>query len=126
MSAGGSILEITIDGRVFPVAADADSNRDLGGFTAEQESNGDGSARKVLTRKPWSLDGIAVEVDDDRGDQEFLQDVEDSTDNVPITITYVTGITYSGLGSVTGDFTKSSMNATAGLTMKGPDKLVKQ
>ena len=126
MAVGGSMLEVSVSGRIFPVTADADASRDMGGYTAEQEANGDGSARKILTRKPWSLDGLSLEIDDDRGDQEFLQNIADSPDNVACVFTYVSGISYTGLGSPTGEIMASSQSASAPVSFKGPSKLVKQ
>lgn len=123
MAVGGSMEKVAIRGRVFPVAADADSNRDLGGYTNETLPNGDGSARKKKTRKPWKVDGVALEIDDNRGDQEFLQEIADSEEFVPMTFTYVTGISYSGRGTVEGDLQASSAEATAPLTFTGPGKL---
>lgn len=128
MATGGSIESVSINRRLFPVAADADSNRDLGGFTAEVQPNGNGSARKVLTRKPWMLDGLSLEIDDNRGDLEFLQEVQDGVygEWVPIVVTYVTSISYSGIGTVEGDLQSSSQNATAPVQLKGPQKLERQ
>jgi hypothetical protein len=124
--AGGSIQEVTLDGRIFAVAADADSNRNLGGFSSEYEANGDGSARRIMTRGTWMLDGLDLSMNDDRGDHEYVQALMDSPDDVPITITYVTGITYSGAGNVTGDLNSSSKSSTLPVTLKGPGKLEKQ
>ena len=55
---GGSIQSISIRGRIFPVASDAEANKKLGGFENEVQANGDGTARKVMTRVPWSIDGL--------------------------------------------------------------------
>lgn len=123
---GGSIEEIGIAGRIFAVAADADSNRKLGGFENDVQANGNGTARIIKTRVPLSLDGISVEIDDDRGDQEFLQGVADLNDFSDIDITYASGATYQGTGILTGDFQTSSQNATAPIVIMGPGKLTKQ
>ena len=45
MSVGGSIESVTLNGRSFAVAADADSNRFLGGFVNDVQANGNGSGR---------------------------------------------------------------------------------
>ena len=42
---GGPVESVNIDGRYFAVAADADIGRELGGFTNENQPNGDGTAR---------------------------------------------------------------------------------
>lgn len=126
MSVGGSVLEMIIGGRLFQVAADADGSRDLGGYTSEYSPNGNGSARKLMTRKVWKLGGLSLEIDDERGDQEYLQDIVDSPDNVDISATMVSGITWAGKGSPTGDFGMSTANATAPLEFSGPGKLKQQ
>ncbi len=124
--ASGSIESVEIAGRGFAVAADADSGRSLGGFTVEVQPNGDGSARIVATRIPWKVGGLTVQIDDDRGDLEFLQDVVDAKEFVPITVTYASGISYGGLGIPVGEFDAASMAGTAPLELKGPKKLTPQ
>jgi len=126
MAIGGSIESISVKSRNFPVAADADSNRDLGGFTNEVQANGDGSARQVKTRKPWKLEGIQLEIDNVKEDLEFLQGVSDAQDWVPILVTYVDGTSYQGRGTLNGDVMAASQNATSTLEFSGPDKLKKQ
>lgn len=128
MATGGSIEAVSIDGRTFPATSDADSNRKLGGFEVEVQANGDGTARVVKTRVPWMVDGVSLEIDDNRGDQEFLQEVADGErgEDVPITITYADGNTYQGRGLPSGEIQKASMNATGSVTFSGPGKLTKQ
>lgn len=123
---GGSIQEISIRGRIFPVAADADVSRQLGGWQNEVQANGDGSARIAKTRVPWVLGGITVQIDDDRDDQGFLKEVADSNDFVPITITFASGTTYQGKGTVSEELEFSSEAATADLTLSGPGELTPQ
>jgi hypothetical protein len=126
MASGGSIQEVSIKGRTFAVAADADANLDLGGFTNEQVSNGDASTRLLQTRKPWMADGLALDIDDNRADLEFLQGIANGKVNVPMTITQVSGITYSGKGQITGDIKKSTATTTAPITLSGPFELRQQ
>ena len=123
---GGSIEAITLDGRNFPVAADAESQRKIGGFENEVLSNGDGTARLIKTRVPLSLDGLTVEVDDGRGDDEFLQELSDRTEFFPISITYASGKTYQGTAQIVGEKQTSSQNATAAISLAGPGILTPQ
>lgn len=128
---GGSIRNISIKGRSFTVATDADGSRDTGGYSNEVQSNGDGTARKIMTRKPWMIEGLAVSVDDNRDDQKFLQDVCDGKDAgddgyYDCTITLVSGITFQGRGTVNGDLKFSTQNATCEIALAGPDSLTKQ
>lgn len=126
MAVGGSIESVSINGRNFAVTSDAEVNRKLGGFENEVAANGNGTARVIKTRVPWALDGVVVEIDDDRGDQEFLQDIADGNQNVPIAITLASGVVYSADGIVTGEIQASSQNATASISLMGPGRMSKQ
>lgn len=123
---GGSIESVSLDGREFPVAADSEVQRKLGGFENEIQSNGDGSGRMIKTRVPWSLDGLTVEVDDGRGDHEFLQGLSDNDDYFPIAVTYASGEVYQGQGQIVGEMQASSQNATAAVSLMGPQALTIQ
>lgn len=126
MSVGGSIESVALSGRTFAVAADADSNRDLGGFTNEVQSNGDGTARQIKTRKPWRIDGLSLSVDDTRGDHEFLQDLANRKSFFPVTVAYASGVIYQGTGQIVDELNLSSQSTTAPVTLSGPGKLTKQ
>ena len=123
---GGSIESVSIRGRNFPATADADATRKLGGFEAAIEANGDGTARKVKTRVAWRLGGIVLEVDDDRADQEFLNEIAASNDFEAITITLASGHTYQGRGTVAGEIDFNTMNSTATVELSGPGELTQQ
>jgi len=123
---GGSIESIAIRGRLFPVASDADANIKTGGFEAEVQANGDGTARKILTRVPWMIDGLTVEIDDNRADQEFLQEISAEKDWVAMEITLASGVTWQARGTVSAEVSRSTQNATAGLSLSGPGEIEQQ
>lgn len=123
---GGSIESITLNGRNFGVAADAEAQRKLGGFENEVQANGNGTARIIKTRVPLSIDGLTIEVDDGRGDHEFLQNLSNATDFFAISITYASGVTYQGRAMITGELQVSSQNATAAVSLMGPGELTPQ
>ena len=123
---GGSIESVSLDGRNFSVAADAESNRKLGGFSNETAANGDGTARMVKTREAWSIGGLSVEVDDLRGDPEYLQSLADRPDFYPVAITYASGATYQGVGQIVDGIEVSSKDAVAELGLSGPGVLSRQ
>lgn len=123
---GGSIQSISIRGRIFPVASDAEANKKLGGFENEVQSNGDGTARKIMTRVPWVIDGLQVEINNTRADQEFLQEIADDLDFVPITMELADGTVYEGTGTITDEIQASSQNTTATLKLGGPGTLSAQ
>ena len=123
---GGSIDSLTLDGREFAVAADAEAQRKIGGFENEVMANGNSTARLIKTRNPLSLDGVTIEIDDSRGDQEFVQDLSDATDFFSISITYASGITWQGTAQLVGELASSSQSATMPVSLAGPGKLTKQ
>lgn len=126
MSIGGSIESVALDGREFPVAADAESNRKLGGFENEVQANGNGTARLIKTRMPFLLDGLTIDTNDDRGDHEYLQDLADRTDFFPFVITYASGLAYQGTCQIVSEIQRSSQNATTPVSLSGPGKLTRQ
>jgi hypothetical protein len=126
MSVGGSIESISVRGRLFPVAADSDASLKLGGFEAEVQANGDGTARKIITRVPWSISGVSVEINHDRADIEHLQEVANSPDFEDITITFASGVTFQARGTISGELTASSMSATAEIELSGPGEATQQ
>lgn len=123
---GGSIESVNLVGREFPVPADAEAQRKLGGFENEVQANGDGTARLIKTRVPLSIEGLTVETDDNRADQEYLQELADRKDFFPIAITYASGLTYQATAQLTGDLQGSSQSATAAINLSGPGRLTRQ
>ncbi len=123
---GGSIESVTLNGRTFSVAADADSQRKLGGFENEVQANGDGTARLIKTRVPWSAADLALNIDDDNGDHEFLQDLQNGNAFFPITVSYASGAIFQGTGQIVGEVQTSSTNATASVGLMGEGTLTPQ
>ncbi len=123
---GGPIESVTFDGREFPVAADAESQRKMGGFENEIQSNGNGTARLIKTRVPLGIDGLTLESDDSRGDHEFIQALANRKDYFAVAITYSSGITYQGIAQIVGDIQSSSQNATVAVSIMGPGELTRQ
>ncbi len=123
---GGSIQDVTLDGRTFPVANDADANRGLGGYSNDVEANGNDTVRLLKTRQPWAVSDISVSCDDAAGDQEFLQDLEDSNEFFTIIVTYASGAIWQGVGQIVGDVEYSNAKATASVSLKGSGKLTQQ
>jgi len=126
MATGGSILAVSIAGRNFPVAADNDATRKLGGMINEVQANGDGSARLIKTREPLSVQGLQLECDDDRDDHQFLQGVANGNGFQVIGITLAAGQTWQGTAQITGDLQYSTQNSTASVNLMGPGELTKQ
>ena len=123
---GGSIIEVTLNGRLFAVSADAEANRKLGGFENEILANGDGTARLIKTRVPLNIDGLTLECDDSRGDHEYLQDLADGSSFFAGTISYASGKTYQGTMQISGELQASSQSTTATVNLSGSGRLTVQ
>ena len=123
---GGSIESVTLGGRTFSVAADAEVQRKLGGVENEVQANGDGTVRPIKTRVPWSLDGLTVDIDDAQDDAGFIQDLQNGNDLFPVAITYASGEVYQGTGQIVGETQTSSQNATASVSLMGSGVLTRQ
>lgn len=123
---GGYIQALTLDGRNFAVTADSDPQRTLGGDVNTSEANGDKSARLIKSVILPSIDGLTIEVDDSRGDAEFLQELANRKDYFPVAITYASGITYQGTSQIEGEFPYASQSTTAGISLKGTGNLTQQ
>jgi hypothetical protein len=79
-----------------------------------------------MTRVPWAIDGLQVEINDDKGDHEFLQEIADLKDYVSIEMELASGTIYVGTGTITDEIQASSQNATATIKVGGPGKLEAQ
>lgn len=123
---GGPIDNITLNGRYFSIAEDAESNRKIGGFENEVQPNGDGTGRLIKTRVPWGADGLTISCDEENKDQQFLQNLANLNDFYPITIGYVSGAIWQGNGQIVGEIAFSSKNATTPTAFQGTETFTKQ
>lgn len=116
---GGSIRELSLEGRNFSVPADTDSPRKVGGSENDVEPNGDGTARLIKIITTAGLDSLAVSCDDARGDQEFVQALADTNDFFTGSITYANGTTWSGALQIVGEVIYNPANTTLTFGLKG-------
>lgn len=123
---GGPIKEVSIRGRLFVCDGEADGNTKLGGFENEIKPNGDGSARLLKKRVPWSIMGLKISVDRNRSDQEFFKEIADAPDYVPIDVTFVDNVTYQATGQIVGEVAYSNQDATAEINLSGPGDATQQ
>ncbi len=120
---GGSVESVSIRGRLFAVAADADVNMKTGGSDNAFEPNGDGlTGRIIKTRTGWMLSNIVLSIDHDRADLDFLDEVQEETEPVDITITYADETTFQARGTIIGEPEYSAQKSTAAVTLGGPGK----
>lgn len=127
MGIGGSPIEMSYAGRIFAVSAGSDPGVKLGGYENEVEANGDGiTARKIMKMTPWMVDGLDIELDPDREDQQFLQERADGTSFEVFTLTYPGNYVLQGRGCPTGEIKRSVQSGTASVSFSGPGKLTQQ
>jgi hypothetical protein len=98
----------------------------LGGASNEVQMNGNGTGRLVKTVVGWSIDGLQIEINDSRADHEYLQEIANGHDFIPITITFASGVCYQGTGIIVDDIGASSQSATATIKLAGPGSLTQQ
>ena len=122
---GGPLESITLNGRTFPVAQDSGVTLDLGGDTNSIEMNGDGTGRLIKERRPFLNESINVEIDHDRDDLQYLTDIQQDTEFIPVSETLVEGTVYSGAGTITDPIVLATDKATAEIKLSGT-KMTKQ
>jgi hypothetical protein len=74
----------------------------------------------------WALGGVVVQIDDDRGDQEFLQALASREGYFAVSATYASGATYQGTGQIIGEIEYSNQTAAATVALEGTGTLSKQ
>jgi len=119
MATGGPLESITINNRRFSIDAEVDATITLPGFTNVIKPNGDGSMRMIKSRKLGKNDKIPINIDNERGDMEFIQDVMDSFEFVPALAVEVDGTVWEGSIQISGEPGKSTKESTMEITIEG-------
>lgn len=126
MPVGGSIREIHLAGRTFSVAADGEVERVLGGAQNEVRIFAK-SSTVVQSIRPWALRNVVVSIDPNLADHEFLQAIAngslsgaDSNGFYSMSITYVLGEEWVGVGTIVDEPAHNSHKSTCTLNLSGP------
>jgi hypothetical protein len=119
MARGGDIQSININGREFDPANEQTLNYRLSGFTNENLPTGNGKLHTNKRRKLGGFDGLAISIDPSRQDLEFLQEIANSFDPVPVSITLVNGTVYSGSLKMEDVLDANSGDGTVEISMMG-------
>ena len=114
---GGSITEVTFNGRPYSVDAEADLGKKLQNKENEAKANGNGTLRIIQKNVPQMLDGLVLAIDNSLGDLEFLSDLNDSGELFDLTVADADGSIWAGKGQITGEFKAQSQDATAEVTV---------
>lgn len=109
--------------REMPCKSGEDCNIDLGGYQSETQMNGNGSGHAKLAAKPWSIEGLSVEMED--GVLEFLQGTVNSMGYCIFTLSFVNGDVYKGTGKIEGDLKANTNSGYISLSAKGSGLLEK-
>ena len=115
----GAIRALSIDGRPFSVAHDGSGNKASGGRNNETQMNGNGTFRVIQTLVPGSFSDINVNIDDSKGDQEFLKETAENGIPIPVVVTYASGISYTGNVVLTGEMVKDENTGLMTLAFQG-------
>lgn len=119
MAIAGAPRSLTIKGRYFKVAHDSPGNKAIGGRNNEVAMNGDGSFRTIQTVMPGSLNDLNVEIEDSKGDQEYLKGITDAGLPVAVVATYASNISYTGDLVITGEMQKDEATGLMSLSFQG-------
>ena len=116
---GGDIRQLTINGREFEVKSEASVNVDLGGFANDVTFAGNGTVVPTQKRKAAGFDGCTLLIEDGRKDLEYLQNLSNLGNPVPVNMTVASGVVYSGNLTVVGELKKNQGDGTMDLEMRG-------
>jgi hypothetical protein len=112
----GPLEYAEIAGRRFEVDAGEDVELMLAGYSNESRPAGSGN---MLTKKVAKLGNITLPLvlDPLKQDLEFLQDVANRLDSVPVVAAFVIGTVYQGVGQIEGDLKYASQDGRADVEM---------
>ena len=116
---GGPVESITINGRNFVCDSEDDVSITPKGFNNAVKQNGDGTTRLVKSWHVGSIEGLNITIDEQAGDLEFLQDLQNKCEFVPVQCTLVNGVVYNGTMQITNAVKLSTKESTAEVTLNG-------
>lgn len=112
---GGSIKSVQLNGRGFGVAGDSDASLTIQNYTNELQPNGNKTSRVIQTAKVAGIDSVQISIDDSFDDYQYIKELNDSTEDIDITVELASGAIYAGSGKITGDFSLSTQSGTVEL-----------
>lgn len=121
--ASGPLESVNVDGRRFTLDGEVDGAKALSGFMNEVKPNGDGSFRTVKSRKTGRYNSLPLVIDNDRGDEEFLQERMDSFNFFTVSFSEVDGKVWSGSMQIVEDPETSSKEGTKEVSFAGSLRL---
>jgi hypothetical protein len=117
---GGDIRQIMIGGREFDPAPEGAVKIILSGFVNENRPTGNGRLHTKQTRKLGGFDDLAISVDPERGDIEYLQGLANGQEAFSASISLPSGVIYSGTGcQIEGELNYDSGDGQVELAIRG-------
>ena len=117
---GGDIRQMMVNGREFDVAPESNVTYRLGGFSNESAPTGNGNMHTTQRRKLGGFESLPLSVDPSREDIEFLQDIADSGEPVPMFMTLADNTTYGGSLAIQGSVDPNSGDGQVEISALGP------
>lgn len=117
---GGDISQLLINGRELDPVAEANVTYRLAGWKNENSPTGNGGMHTKRTRKLGGFDSLPISLDSGNEDLEFLQEIADAGEPVPMSMTKADGSTYSGDLTIEGDLDANTGDGQVELTAYGP------
>lgn len=127
MANGGTPRVLSYAGRIFPFMGDAEPKRKIGGYENEVNPTGDGQNAVVeQTIVAPEVTGCKIMIDDERGDQEFLQEKSNGGKLEDFSYDRKDGSTWGCTMQIVGSIEFDDKTSTAELSFKGVGTLEKQ
>jgi hypothetical protein len=114
------IRQLMIGGREFDPKGDSNVDYKLAGFENESSANGNGSMHTTQKRKLGGFESLPISIDQDRGDLEYLQDLANKGEPVPMFMTTATQ-SYGGDLVIQGTVNANTGEGTAEISALGPN-----
>ncbi len=115
----GDIAQFTWYGRTFDPAPETDVEMILPGITLETTANGNGSEHSTGKRRLGGFNGLALSLDNARGDLEFLVAKQATGVAGACSLTEMDGTTYGGALKPEGDLNKQTGTGQAQVAGRG-------
>ena len=117
--ANGALESVVLNGRRFTYDAESEASVDLSEWDNEVKPNSDGTFRTVKTRHVQKIESLTLEIDVDRGDVDFINEVKAKLAPVPLSATRVDGKMYEGEVMITDSTSLNDNESTMEVTLTG-------
>lgn len=117
--ANGALESVVLNRHRFTCDAESEANVDLSEWDNEVKPNSDGTFRTVKSRHVQKIENLTLEIDVDRGDVDFINEVKAKLAPVPLSATRVDGKMYEGEVMITDSTSLNDNESTMEVTLTG-------